>query len=170
MRKIFALDEEVGAIGDLSREELAARWIKAHGHPPPVGVRNALLIHSATWHLQARWLGGFKPETRRRLKEAMRQREERIAGKKEGAAGPIDDADLGPTDVLPLVTSLEITTRKRQILRPGARLLREWNGRTHIVDVIENGFVHEAKIYRSLTAIARAITGTHWSGPRFFGL
>ena len=55
-------------------------------------------------------------------------------------------------------------------LRPGTRLVREWNGRTHVVDVSEDGFVFDGKTYRSLSAIAKRITGAHWSGPRFFGL
>ena len=55
-------------------------------------------------------------------------------------------------------------------LTPGGRLLREWNGVTHTVDVIEDGFLWQGERYRSLSAIARAITGAHWSGPRFFGL
>jgi hypothetical protein len=60
--------------------------------------------------------------------------------------------------------------RQRRKLQPGARLLRDWNGKTHVVDVIEGGYVFEAKVYPSLTAIAGKITGVHWSGPRFFGL
>ncbi|WP_235857925.1 DUF2924 domain-containing protein [Marimonas lutisalis] len=55
-------------------------------------------------------------------------------------------------------------------LKPGARLLREWNGVTHVVDVTDGGYVWKGQAYRSLSAIARAITGAHWSGPRFFGL
>jgi hypothetical protein len=55
-------------------------------------------------------------------------------------------------------------------VRPGTRLMREWNGRMHLVDVTDNGFVFDGKTYRSLSAIARRITGAHWSGPRFFGL
>ncbi|MEM8572794.1 MAG: DUF2924 domain-containing protein [Pseudomonadota bacterium] len=55
-------------------------------------------------------------------------------------------------------------------LKPGGRLLREWNGTTHVVDVTEDGFLWEGETWRSLSAIARAITGAHWSGPRFFGL
>lgn len=55
-------------------------------------------------------------------------------------------------------------------LKPGSRLLREWNGRTHEIEVVPDGFVWKGQRYRSLTAIARAITGTNWSGPRFFGL
>ena len=55
-------------------------------------------------------------------------------------------------------------------LKPGTRLLREWNGTTHVVDVREDGFVWKGESYRSLSVIARTITGAHWSGPRFFGL
>lgn len=55
-------------------------------------------------------------------------------------------------------------------LKPGSRLLREWNGTTHVVDVGEDGFTWKGHSYRSLSVIARSITGAHWSGPRFFGL
>ncbi len=55
-------------------------------------------------------------------------------------------------------------------LNPGARLVREWNGVVHEVDVSGDGYVWQDQRYRSLTAIARRITGTKWSGPRFFGL
>ncbi|WP_319824070.1 DUF2924 domain-containing protein [Thalassovita sp.] len=55
-------------------------------------------------------------------------------------------------------------------LQPGGRLIREWNGVTHVVDVVEGGFAWNGERHRSLSAIARAITGARWSGPRFFGL
>lgn len=55
-------------------------------------------------------------------------------------------------------------------LKPGGRLIREWNGATHVVDVVEGGFLWEGQRYASLSPIARAITGARWSGPRFFGL
>jgi len=56
------------------------------------------------------------------------------------------------------------------ILKPGLRLVRQWNGRTVTVTVLEDGFLWEERTWRSLSAIARAVTGAHWSGPRFFGL
>jgi hypothetical protein len=56
------------------------------------------------------------------------------------------------------------------LLKPGTRLLREWQGRKHTVIVLEHGFEYEGERYLSLTQIARRITGAHWSGPRFFGL
>ena len=55
-------------------------------------------------------------------------------------------------------------------LRPGGRLVREWNGVSHVVDVTDAGYLWRGERHRSLSAIARAITGAHWSGPRFFGL
>jgi hypothetical protein len=55
-------------------------------------------------------------------------------------------------------------------LRPGARLVREWRGRTHTVVVTQDGFEYAGKTFPSLIKIAHAITGAHWSGPRFFGL
>ena len=59
---------------------------------------------------------------------------------------------------------------QRPALTPGTRLIREWNGRTIAVEVREDGFLWEDKTWRSLSEIARAVTGAHWSGPRFFGL
>jgi hypothetical protein len=55
-------------------------------------------------------------------------------------------------------------------LKADARLVREWNGVAHVVDRIGNGFSYRGKTYRSLSAIAKEITGAKWSGPRFFGL
>lgn len=59
---------------------------------------------------------------------------------------------------------------KSPALKPGGRLIREWNGVTHAVDVVEGGFIWDGQRHSSLSAIARAITGARWSGPRFFGL
>jgi hypothetical protein len=54
--------------------------------------------------------------------------------------------------------------------KPGSQLVREWNGRTYQVEVVDGGYVMDGKTWRSLSAIARHITGAHWSGPRFFGV
>jgi hypothetical protein len=59
---------------------------------------------------------------------------------------------------------------RQSALRPGTHLVREWNGRTYQIEVLDDGFQMDGKRYRSLSAIARKITGAHWSGPRFFGL
>jgi hypothetical protein len=56
------------------------------------------------------------------------------------------------------------------VLKSGGRLLREWNGVTHVIDTTPEGYLWQGQHHRSLSAIARAITGAQWSGPRFFGL
>lgn len=75
----------------------------------------------------------------------------------------------GFAEKLARVTREQIDTRC-SALKPGGRLIREWNGVTHAVDVIEGGFLWDGQRHSSLSAIARAITGARWSGPRFFGL
>ncbi len=62
-------------------------------------------------------------------------------------------------------------TKKHKIsYQPGTRLIREWQGQTHEVTIMDKGYHWQGRQYRSLTAIAHEITGTKWSGPRFFGL
>lgn len=60
--------------------------------------------------------------------------------------------------------------RASRQLRPNTQLVRSWNGRTIAVDVTESGYRYDDRDWTSLSAIARALTGAHWSGPRFFGL
>ncbi|MEL6569901.1 MAG: DUF2924 domain-containing protein [Pseudomonadota bacterium] len=69
-----------------------------------------------------------------------------------------------------LLKTLEAARTATPKISPGARLVREWNGREHVVDVLDEGFVWNGASWRSLSAIAREITGTKWSGPRFFGV
>jgi hypothetical protein len=63
-----------------------------------------------------------------------------------------------------------VTDSTRRIARPGAHLVREWNGRTYQVEVAKDGYRMDGRTWPSLSAIAKHITGTTWSGPRFFGL
>ncbi|MER8626106.1 DUF2924 domain-containing protein [Mesorhizobium sp. M1143] len=157
MRAKLDIEAEVTALDDLSREQLAAQWEKIYKCPPPKGVRRELLVRAAAWHLQAKRLGGFSTETRRMLRSAIDRVEKKLA-----------DRDKQPSVV---TDDIKVTTApKRKQVLPGARLVRDWNGKTHIVDVVEGGFVLEAKLYPSLSSVARKITGAHWSGPRFFGL
>jgi hypothetical protein len=155
----MSVEKEVAALGDLSREELAERWTKAYGHPPPKGVRRDFLLRAAAWHLQASRLSGLSPDTRRMLRTAMARVERQFAAKRSGEDSVEPDASAIPAMAKP-----------RKQISPGTRLVREWNGRNHVVDVLEEGFAFEGRLHKSLTAIARQITGAHWSGPRFFGL
>jgi hypothetical protein len=63
-----------------------------------------------------------------------------------------------------------VAPRPAPALTPGARLIREWNGQTIAVEVLESGFAWKDRTWRSLSEIAREVTGTRWSGPRFFGI
>ena len=64
----------------------------------------------------------------------------------------------------------DVTRNRVTRLRPGAKLVREWRGETHTIAVLDDGFEWQGRRWRSLSAIAREISGGHWSGPRFFGL
>lgn len=76
----------------------------------------------------------------------------------------------GPDKIMRGLKRSAAASAPAMVLAPGTRLLREWQGHTHHVTVQSGGFEYGGKTYRSLTAIARQITGTPWSGPLFFGL
>lgn len=155
------IEEEVAAVGDLAREELAARWVKVYGCPPPKGVKRGLLERAAAWHLQARHFGGLSLTARKAIRDAVRTT----------PAGRVSVVgDHNPSNAERRVGLPNSPVKSAPMLRPGARLVREWNGRTYIVDVSDTGFVFDGKSYGSLSAIAKRITGAQWSGPRFFGL
>lgn len=136
------VEQRLAELPHLDREALQRQWEKLFGHPAPRRVRRDLLRRVIAHRIQEQAYGGLKPAAVRQLR--------RIAeGLKSGAA-PV----AAPT----------------ASLRPSARLMREWNGETHVVDVTPEGFTWRGKGYRSLSGIAREITGARWSGPRFFGL
>ncbi len=134
-------EENLNALHDLGSSELRTRWRRLFRSEPPTGMSRDLLIRAIAYRLQTQTYGGLTPATRRRLRTCAREL--------EGAADVNDRAVA---------------------LKPDARLVREWGGQTHHVMAIEDGFDYDGKRYRSLTEVPRAITGTHWSGPRFFGL
>ncbi len=150
------LRREVEALDDLTREELVERWRKAHGCLPPKGVGRNLLLHSAAWHLQEKRLGGLSGDAKIALRRLMK-------------AGPVSRGDSLPLRQ-PGTWAPKPIRHLRGRLAPGVRLVREWNGRLNVVEVTQAGFLHDGKTFASLTAVARRITGAHWSGPRFFGL
>lgn len=175
------LEQQVAAIGNLSREELVAAWIKAYRCPPPKGIKRPLLERAAAWHLQARRLGGLSPMARKTLRDAPNPRSTEVADIRCADRSETGIGDAG--QALGSATSPKPKDRRRKRPaqdpaqvhipvppRPGSRLMREWNGRMHVVDVVADGYVLDGKTYRSLSAVAKRITGTHWSGPRFFGL
>ena len=136
--------ELLSATPDFSRTELLEHWEKTHGKPAPKGISRRLLEYSAAYQVQVKAFGGLSTATRRKLNNR---------------------AQNGTRS-----TKMAIHPKKAQELAQGARLVREWHGHNHHVEVIDGGFRYEGKIYRSLSMIAREITGARWSGPRFFGL
>jgi len=129
------------ALDDASLDELRREWRRLYRSEPP-RISRDLLIRGVGYRLQEIQHGALGKSTRRKLKTLAKM------FRTEGRVAP--DPGLS--------------------LKPGARLVREWHGRTHTVTVAEDGFEYAGTTYPSLTKIAKKITGAHWSGPRFFGL
>lgn len=139
------LNELDAEIGDLSKQSLAQlrdTWkTKLRTDPPPIQSRD-ILLRLLAWQLQVNAIGSLDVKSERRL------------------AAISQNIDRDP----------EYDPQLSQTLSPGVVLTREWKGVTHRVTVTEAGFRHADRDYGSLSEVARAITGTRWSGPRFFGL
>ena len=148
------IEQEIGQVADLSREDLVTAWQKMFGALPPKGAKRGILERAFAYRLQARAFGGLKPATRKKL----------LAMAAEGKAAEPAAPEAGKP---PAAAGQR---RNGATLKPGMKLIREWNGIVHQVDVIEGGFVWNDRTMKSLSAVARAITGARWSGPRFFGL
>jgi len=136
--------EVAGALAVLPRLDaaaLCAEWQRLHRQPPPGGLTRDLLLRGVAHRLQELAFGGLSPAAARRL-----------------------EASVAPTGAGR--TRRAGTAR----LKPGTVLVRGWRGRTHTVVVREDGFEHGGRLYRSLSLVAREVTGAHWSGPRFFRL
>jgi hypothetical protein len=135
------LAAEIADLDGLGLEELRNLWRDRISSPPHFASTEVTRLWLA-WELQAKVHGGFDPATRRRLKQLSRP-----------TKGDAQSALTAST-----------------ALKPGTVLTREWGGKTHRVMVLENGFAWGGQNYRSLSEVATRISGTRWSGPRFFGL
>ena len=134
------LEDELAALAAMSAAELRAEWQRVMGTPAPA-IPITLVERAIAYQLQVKRYGGLRPATQSKI--------ERMAAEmsRTGSVGSYQ-----PT------------------LRAGTRLTRDWHGRTYHVLVLDDGFLFEDRHYSSLSQIAAAITGTAWSGPRFFGL
>ena len=135
------VDGEIAGLVDQSTQELRRAWRRLHHISPPLGLSRDLIIRGLADKLQQRAHGGPTPALQRRLQVLAREFEKGARSFNPGGA-----------------------------LKTGATLVRQWRGQTHTVLVREDSFEYEGHRYRSLTVIAERITGTHWSGPRFFGV
>ena len=136
------LEIELDDISRMVRDQLLECWNTLMDTEPPSNISSKLMRRAVAYQLQAKALGGLKPASQKQLRKVAR----------------------GVGSICP------INTKPKTIIKLGSRLIRELNGKTYMVEVTKDGFVWQEQQYNSLSAIARAITGARWSGPRFFGL
>ena len=134
---------QLAALRKMSVVELKQRWEILFGTPAPNNSRSYLEVRLGN-RIQELMLGGLSRDTRRVLDLLVKE----LEGKN---------------------TRKAIMTDPRKPI-PGTRLLREWDGAEHSVTVLRDGFDWQGRKFKSLSAVARAITGTQWNGYRFFGL
>jgi Protein of unknown function (DUF2924) len=137
-----ALSREIEALSDLTIDELKKRWRSNYACAPPGRCSKQLLVAAIAYRMQERAFGGLKPSVVRRL---------------DWIADGSDEPQI-------------VKTRPVTQASPGTVLIRDWRGQSHHVTVLERGVLYRKENYRSLSQVARVITGTRWSGPLFFGL
>ena len=134
------LEQELDDLRRMSRQHLTERWRGLFKSAPPASFTPDLMARGIAWRLQEKVHGGLAPDERRKL-----------------SCGGQGAPRLRRSPV-------------RASLRPGNRLVRRWRGRTYVVEVTDSGLVYDGVRFSSLSVIATTITGTRWSGPKFFGL
>ena len=127
---------------NLNKKELLALWREHFGKSAPNGLRRNFLVPILAYRIQERALGGLSITAQKQLRELARKF---AANPATGIAG-------------------------MHRIKPGTRLLRDWHGQSHEVLVLDDGYGYAGQSYSNLSEIARLITGTRWSGPKFFGL
>jgi Protein of unknown function (DUF2924) len=135
------VERQIAELVVRTTQDLRVAWRELHRTGPPQGLSRDLLIRALAHRLQEQIHGGTSRAQQRRLQTLAREFQ-----KGSGSSDP------------------------GIVLRTGMTLVRQWRGHAHTVLVREDGFEYKGGHYRSLTVIAERITGTHWSGPRFFGL
>ena len=141
-----SIGKEVAALKRLAVTELRGKY--------------AEVVRRIAWRLQANAEGDLSERARQRAKDLARNADVRLTPPKR-TAPPAS----GPT----AVSALHISQDDR-LPMPGALITREYKGRTVEVYVLPDGFEYEGEVYRTLSAVARAVTGTHWNGYHFFRL
>jgi hypothetical protein len=136
------LAQELEDLRTRGDDELRERWRNLYGTEPPRKIHCSLLIPAIAYRMQENALSSLKPSVRRYLT--------RVAG---------NAADGRQTPSYPSSSP-----------KPGTVLVRDWGGVTHQLKVLEDGILFRGKRYKSLSEVARVITGSRWSGPLFFGL
>jgi hypothetical protein len=133
-------EAEIRRLPDLSLDDLRARWKALFGHPAPLSLRRRFLARAVAYQMQVEAYGGLSASIQKRLQGIA-------AGMRQG--------------------NLDVAGIARTI---GAQMLRQWKDQTHTVTALSDGFEWNGKTYKSLSAVARKITGTNWNGYVFFGI
>jgi len=154
-----AIAKQVEALSDMTVAELREKYLGVFGEESRSRHKDYLRKRIA-WRLQANEEGGLSERALRRAEELACEADLRMLAPK----GDRGDG-IGRTVVRRFKPSHD-----RRLPMPGAAITRVYRGRTISVTVLDEGFEYEGTVYRSLTAVARAITGTHWNGFHFFGL
>jgi hypothetical protein len=139
--KAEKLAQELKDLGARGDDELKERWRKLYETEPPGKIHRSLLLAAIAYRMQENALGGLKPSVRRHLL--------RVARSAADGRRALGYPSLSP--------------------QPGTVLVRDWGGVTHQVKMLEDGILFRSKRYKSLSEMARVITGSRWSGPLFFG-
>ncbi len=147
------VEREIAALDQQDISALQERWRQLYRVPSPISIRRGFLIRAIAYRVQELVYGGLKPATLKQMRTiAAHARSER----QRSRGGVPVETGTRPS--------------RRIVLQPGSQLLREWNGTAMVVDVLADGFAWRGTTYPTLSAVAVAITGTKWSGPKFFGL
>jgi len=136
-----SLAGELARLHGLDRQELVELWRKFYKTEPPFKISGQLMVRAIAYKMQEQVMGGLKLSTHKFLASVI----DNIASDKSLPKPPAS-------------------------LKPGTKLIREWHGVTYEVAILEGEILFQGKQYRSLSEVARIITGVRWSGPLFFGL
>jgi hypothetical protein len=151
--------ERVDHLDAVERGDLLTLWQKAYYAPPFKGARRGTLLRGISYADQAKAHGGLKAKTKRTLLKIAQSAV--LAGSRGSSLSVNAGQNLEP--VVPVDNKAPLPS-----LQLGSQIVREWNGKTYTVHSTDQGFVLNGVTYTSLSAVAKAITGAHWSGPRFF--
>ncbi len=156
------VQKEIAALRKMTVKELRRRHVELFGEENRSANRQYLFRRIA-WRLQALVEGDLSERARRRAQELARDADLRSRPPKELAIPP------APAD-LRTVTGKVALSRDERLPMPGTVLRRVFKGHEYHVTVLPNGFEYDGQAFRSLTAVAHAITGSHWNGWHFFGV
>ncbi len=157
--------DRLATLADLSHAELKAQWEELFGETAPQNLSKRLMIYALAYRIQVQAYGG--------LSNAIRQDLRARAGRTVSKQRISTQSGVGADEGVNRPGSGRLAGQRPPPalkLYPGTRLMREWRGNVHVVDVTDEGFVWNGRCFRSLSAIARTITGVRWNGLAFFGL